>query len=106
MWLVGIAAFAYFVVLLIVVACAPRPMGINWRVAPQRGQDKAPFGSFASPSTLQPVSPLEPIQKVVESEESDVIPSLAPERLWKGCQCGSLNIAALPIAAACVIRAI
>jgi hypothetical protein len=35
---------------------------------------------------------LEPIHKVVESEESVVIPSLAPESLLRGAECGSLNI--------------
>jgi hypothetical protein len=45
---------------------------------------------------------LEPIRKVVESEESVVIPCEAPDSLVEGCQCGSLNIAALPIAVACV----
>jgi hypothetical protein len=49
--------------------------------------------------------PLEPIRKVVESEESVMIPCEAPDSL-EGCQCGSLNIAALPIAVACGTRAI
>jgi hypothetical protein len=52
------------------------------------------------------ITRLEPIRKVVESEESVVIPCEAPDSLVEGCQCGSLNIAALPIAVACVIRAI
>jgi cation diffusion facilitator CzcD-associated flavoprotein CzcO len=49
---------------------------------------------------------LEPIQKVVESKESFVIPSLAPECWLRGAGCGSLNIAARRTGAACVTRAI
>jgi hypothetical protein len=44
---------------------------------------------------------LEPIHKVVESEESVVIPSLAPESWVRGAECGKLNIAVLPTATAC-----
>jgi hypothetical protein len=46
----------------------------------------------------------EPIPKVVESRESLVIHCLAPESHARGAECGSLNIAALPIAADCAIR--
>jgi hypothetical protein len=49
---------------------------------------------------------LEPIQKVVESEESLVIPFLAPESGLRGAACGRLNTAEPLIVAACVIRAI
>jgi hypothetical protein len=49
---------------------------------------------------------LEPIQKVVESEESVVIPSLAPVSLLRGAGCGSLNIAVLPTATVYATRAI
>jgi hypothetical protein len=48
----------------------------------------------------------EPIHKVVESEESVVIPSLAPESWLRGAECGSLNIAVLPTATACATQAI
>jgi hypothetical protein len=48
----------------------------------------------------------EPIQKVVESEESVVIPSLVPASLLRGAECGSLNTAVQPIATACAIRVI
>src|ERR1700730_4561341 len=44
---------------------------------------------------------LEPIHKVVESEESVVIPSLAPESWVRGAECGKLNIAVLQTATAC-----
>jgi hypothetical protein len=47
-----------------------------------------------------------PIHKVVESEESFVIPSLAPASLLRGAECGRLNIAVLPTAMACATRAI
>ena len=49
---------------------------------------------------------LEPIPKVVESEELVVIPHPAPESLLGGARCGSLNTAARPTGAACAIRAI
>ncbi len=49
---------------------------------------------------------LEPIQKVVESDESDVIHCWAPEFLPRGARCGSLSTAAPPIGAACVTQAI
>jgi hypothetical protein len=49
---------------------------------------------------------LEPIHKVVESEESVVIPSLAPELLVRGAECGSLNTAVLPTATACATQVI
>jgi macro domain-containing protein len=49
---------------------------------------------------------LEPIHKVVESEESVVIPSLAPASLLRGAECGSLNTAVLPTAMACDTRVI
>jgi hypothetical protein len=49
---------------------------------------------------------LEPIHKVVESEESVVIPSLAPASLLRGAECGSLNTAVLPTAMAYAIRVI
>jgi hypothetical protein len=49
---------------------------------------------------------LEPIHKVVESEESVVIPSLAPASLLRGAECGSPNIAVLPTATAYAIRVI
>ena len=48
----------------------------------------------------------EPIHKVVESEESVVIPSLAPASLLRGAECGSLNTAVLPSAMGCAIRVI
>jgi signal transduction histidine kinase len=51
-------------------------------------------------------SGLEPIHKVVESEESVVIPSLAPASLLRGAECGSPNIAVLPTATAYAIRVI
>src|SRR5580704_16284251 len=49
---------------------------------------------------------LEPIHKVVESEESVVIPSQAPASLLRGAECGSPNTAVLPTAMACAIRVI
>jgi len=49
---------------------------------------------------------LEPIQKVVESEESVVIRCEAPESHEGVPRCGSLNIGEQRIAAACVTRAI
>jgi hypothetical protein len=49
---------------------------------------------------------LEPIHKVVESEESVVIPSLAPASLLRGAECGSPNIAVLPTATAYATRVI
>ena len=49
---------------------------------------------------------LEPIHKVVESEESVVIPSLAPASLLRGAECGSLNTAVLPTGMACATRVI
>src|SRR5580700_566137 len=49
---------------------------------------------------------LEPIHKVVESEESVVIPSLAPASLLRGAECGSLNTAVRPTAMACATRMI
>jgi hypothetical protein len=49
---------------------------------------------------------LEPIHKVVESEESVVIPSLAPETLLRGAECGSPNTAVLLTATACATRVI
>src|SRR5205085_2666306 len=45
-----------------------------------------------------------PIRKVVESEESVVIPSPAPASLLRGAKCGSLNTAVLPTATACATR--
>ena len=49
---------------------------------------------------------LEPIQKVVESDESFVIPCVAPEsRAWDAA-CGSLNTVVLPITVVFAIRAI
>src|SRR5262249_41364177 len=62
----------------------------------------------ASPGDLSPVfdAPLEPIQKVVESEESVVIPSLAPASLRRGAECGSLNTAVLSTAMVCATRVI
>jgi hypothetical protein len=47
----------------------------------------------------------EPIQKVVESEESVVIPCLAPGSLSRGARCGSLNTAVPPNVRVCAIRA-
>jgi CRP-like cAMP-binding protein len=52
------------------------------------------------------VAMLEPIQKVVESEESTVIHCRAPESKQGSARCGRLNIAAHRIGAACVIPAI
>jgi hypothetical protein len=49
---------------------------------------------------------LEPIHKVVESEESVVIPSLAPASLLRGAECGSLNTAVLWTAMVCATRVI
>jgi hypothetical protein len=49
---------------------------------------------------------LEPIQKVIESNESFVIPCVAPESQTWGAACGSLNIVVLPITVAFAIRAI
>src|SRR5262249_37513536 len=49
---------------------------------------------------------LEPIHKVVESEESVVIPSLAPASLLRGAECGSLNTAGLSTAMVCATRVI
>ena len=49
---------------------------------------------------------LAPIHKVVESEESVVIPCLAPASLLRGAECGSLNTAVLPTGMACGIRVI
>jgi len=49
---------------------------------------------------------LEPIQKVVESEESVVLPSLAPASLLRGAECGRLNTVVLPTAMARATRAI
>src|SRR5690242_7832612 len=49
---------------------------------------------------------LEPIQEVVESEESVVIPCVAPEWPLRGARCGSRNTAALPSVADCAIRVI
>src|SRR4029077_3102110 len=47
------------------------------------------IGRFLSPNRF-----LEPIQKVVESEESTVIHCWAPESKQGGARCGRLNIAA------------
>jgi hypothetical protein len=49
---------------------------------------------------------LEPIQEVVESEESDVIHCRAPESKRGGARCGRLNIAAQRTVAVCDIPAI
>src|SRR5207245_2233806 len=49
---------------------------------------------------------LEPIHKVVESEESVVIPSPAPDSALRDAGCGSLNIAVLRTATACAARVI
>ena len=49
---------------------------------------------------------LEPIQEVVESDESFVIHCRAPETFWRGARCGRLNTGKPPPAAACVTRAI
>src|SRR4029450_10351781 len=46
---------------------------------------------------------LEPIQEVVESEESDVIHCRAPESKRGGARCGRLNIAAQRTVAVCDI---
>ena len=49
---------------------------------------------------------LEPIQEVVESDESFVIHCRAPETFWRGARCGRLNTGKPPHGAACVTRAI
>jgi hypothetical protein len=49
---------------------------------------------------------LEPIQKVIESNESFVIPCVAPESQMWDAACGSLNTVVLPITVAFAIRAI
>src|ERR1700684_1496963 len=48
--------------------------------------------------------PSEPIQKVVESNESFVIPCVVPESQTWGAACGSLNTVVLPITVAFAIR--
>ena len=53
-----------------------------------------------------PETILVPIPKVLESDESFVIPYVAPESLAGVPKCGNLNIAALPSAAVCDIQAI
>jgi two-component SAPR family response regulator len=77
-----------------------------------RGNDKLPNVRLPSKPyrrddlarTIREV--LEPIHKVVESEESVMIPSLAPDSALRGAGCGSLNIAVLPTATACATRVI
>ncbi len=51
-------------------------------------------------------NPLEPIQEVVESDESVVILWLALDSRGGSARCGSLNIALLRTAAVFVIRVI
>jgi hypothetical protein len=63
------------------------------------------LGNGLSPPPLENPT-LEPIHKVVESEESVVIPSLAPASLLRGAECGSLNTAVRPTAMACATRMI
>ena len=59
-----------------------------------------------SPHDVQKLRALEPIQEVVESDESFVIHCRAPETFWRGARCGRLNTGKPPHGAACVTRAI
>jgi hypothetical protein len=49
---------------------------------------------------------LEPIRKLLESDESDVIPFQALDSIWGSARCGNLNTAVPRIEAAGVIRVI
>src|SRR5271157_3127851 len=89
-----------------------RPMGVSSQ------HFRPPFGAalfflgtysracFDPIESKHALGSLEPIQKVVESGESVVIPCLAPASLPRGARCGSLNTAVPPNVTACAIRVI
>jgi hypothetical protein len=76
--------------------------------APITGSSNAtPFGPCSANQALGGFSlALEPLPKDVESDESFVIPYVAPESRSRGAVCGSLNIVVLLISVAFAIRAI
>ncbi|MGH6976842.1 MAG: hypothetical protein ACREED_07435 [Stellaceae bacterium] len=83
--------------------CCLAGVSLRFRTAVLRGMSGV-YHRRRPRQTHQPR--LEPIPKDVESDESVVIPYVAPESLPRGAACGSLNIAVPPIVAACVIRVI